>query len=175
MLTYQLWLHRPAGVGCVCDVRFIMIKNISSFIRLKPVLAVGFLFSASSLVFGTWVAAIPGIKYRLGFNDATLGLSLLLSPLGALTGVLLSTKLFSKIPVGKWMTWGYVALCIIMILQINSVNRIMMQFVITLQCGGAFLLLLTRSSDRCSRASRASLKYKMPQEFVRLVFFHLHQ
>jgi MFS family permease len=102
-----------------------MIKNISSFIKLKPVLAVGFLFSASSLVFGTWVASIPGIKYRLGFNDASLGLSLLLSPLGALTGVLLSTRLFSKIPVGKWMIAGYISLCIIMILQINSVNRIM--------------------------------------------------
>jgi MFS family permease len=102
-----------------------MIKNISSFIKLKPVLAVGFLFSASSLVFGTWVASIPGIKYRLGFNDATLGLSLLLSPLGALTGVVLSTRLFSKIPVGKWMIAGYISLCIIMIMQINSVNRFM--------------------------------------------------
>jgi MFS family permease len=102
-----------------------MIKNISSFIKLKPALAIGFLFSASSLLFGTWVAAIPGIKYRLGFTDASLGLSLLLSPLGALTGVALSTKLFGKIPVGKWMLLGYVSLGIIMILQINSVNRVM--------------------------------------------------
>ncbi|HEV8287031.1 MAG TPA: MFS transporter [Chitinophagaceae bacterium] len=102
-----------------------MIKNISSFIKLKPVLAVGFLFSSSSLLFGTWVASIPGIKYRLGFTDASLGLSLLLSPLGALTGVALSTRIFSKLPVGKWMIAGYLTLCIIMILQINSVNRIM--------------------------------------------------
>ncbi len=102
-----------------------MIKNISSFIKLKPVLAVGFLFSSSSLLFGTWVASIPGIKYRLGFTDASLGLSLLLSPLGALTGVALSTKIFSKIPVGKWMIAGYVTLSIIMILQINSINRVM--------------------------------------------------
>lgn len=111
-----------------------MIKNISSFIKLKPVLAVGFLFASSSLAFGTWVAAIPGIKYRLGFTDATLGLSLLLSPLGALTGVALSTKIFSKLPVGKWMILGYVSLCIIMILQINSVNRVM--FWICLYCFG---------------------------------------
>ncbi len=111
-----------------------MIKNISSFIKLKPALAVGFLFSASSLIFGTWVAAIPGIKYRLGFNDAGLGLSLLLSPLGALTGVALSTKLFGKIEVGKWMVFGYVSLCIIMVFQINSVNRIM--FWICLYCFG---------------------------------------
>src|SRR5207248_10194828 len=76
-----------------------MIKNISSFIKLKLALSVGFLFSASNLVFGTWVAAIPGIKHRLGFTDASLGLSLHLSPLGALTGVALSTKIFSKLSV----------------------------------------------------------------------------
>jgi len=111
-----------------------MIRNISSFIKIKPALAVGFLFSASSLLFGTWVAAIPGIKYRLGFSDASLGLSLLLSPLGALTGVALSTKLFGKIPVGKWMILGYVSLCVVMILQINSVNRLM--FWICLYCFG---------------------------------------
>lgn len=111
-----------------------MIRNLSSFIKLKPALAVGFLFSASSLVFGTWVASIPGIKHRLGFTDATLGLSLLLSPLGALTGVLLSTRIFSRLSVGKWMMLGYVSLCIIMILQINSVNRVM--FWICLYCFG---------------------------------------
>jgi MFS family permease len=105
--------------------QLIMIKNISSFIKLRPALAVGFLFSSSSLLFGTWVASIPGIKYKLGFTDASLGLSLLLSPLGALTGVYLSTKIFSRIPVGKWMITGYFLICIVMILQINSINRIM--------------------------------------------------
>lgn len=102
-----------------------MLKNISSFIKIKPALAVGFLFSTSSLLFGTWVASIPGIKQRLGFTDGSLGLSLLLSPLGAITGMLLSTRVFSKIPVGKWMVFGYLMLCCIMTMQINSVNRIM--------------------------------------------------
>ncbi|MBI2731177.1 MAG: MFS transporter [Sphingobacteriales bacterium] len=102
-----------------------ILKNFRAFIKYKEVLAVGFLFSASSLLFGIWVASIPGIKYRLGFSDASLGLSLLLSPLGAITGVMLSTKVFSKIPVGKWMANGYIALSVIMILQINSVNRLM--------------------------------------------------
>ena len=100
-----------------------MIKNITSFLKIKPAVAVGFLFSVSSLLFGTWVAAIPGIKYKLGFTDGSLGLSLLLSPLGAITGMLMSTRVFSKIEVGKWMLGGYSALCIIMLLQINSVNR----------------------------------------------------
>jgi MFS family permease len=100
-----------------------MIKNIVSFIKNKPALAVGFLFATSSLLFGTWVAAIPGIKQRLNFTDGSLGLSLLLSPLGAITGMLLSTRIFSKIPVGRWMLNGYRVLCLLMILQINSVNR----------------------------------------------------
>jgi MFS family permease len=102
-----------------------MIKNISSFIKLKPALAVGFLFATSSLLFGTWVAAIPTIKERLHFTDGSLGLSLLLSPLGALTGVFLSTRIFSKVPAGKWMAWGYILLSLVMILEINAVNRVM--------------------------------------------------
>lgn len=116
-----------------------MIKNISSFIKIKPAVAVGFLFSTSSLLFGTWVASIPGIKYRLGFSDGSLGLSLLLSPLGAITGMLLSTRVFSKIQVGKWMFAGYIILCCIMMLQINSVNRIM--FWICLYCFGTISFL----------------------------------
>ncbi|HVM87039.1 MAG TPA: MFS transporter [Puia sp.] len=122
-----------------------MIKNISSFIKIKPALAVGFLFSVSSLLFGIWVAAIPGIKYRLAFTDGSLGLSLLLSPLGAITGMLFSTRVFSKIPVGRWMMTGYSLICIIMILQINSVNRMM--FWICLYCYGLFSFLNGVSSN----------------------------
>ena len=116
-----------------------LLKNFRSFIKYKPVLAVGFLFAASSLSFGIWVAAIPTVKYRLGFTDATLGLSLLLSPLGAITGVLLSTKIFSKIPVGKWMMWGYIFNCIIMTLQINATNRLMFWFCLYLLGLSSFL------------------------------------
>ena len=89
-------------------------------------MAVGFLFATSSLLFGTWVAAIPTIKERMHFTDGTLGLSLLLSPMGALTGVALSTRIFSKVSAGKWMAWGYVLLCLIMILEINAVNHLML-------------------------------------------------
>ncbi|MBC7866784.1 MAG: MFS transporter [Gloeobacteraceae cyanobacterium ES-bin-316] len=91
-------------------------------------MAVGFLFAASSLLFGSWVAAIPGIKERFAFTDGSLGLSLLLSPLGAITGVFISTRVFSKVQVGKWMFTGYLVLCVIMILQINSINRPMLWF-----------------------------------------------
>ncbi len=103
-----------------------MIKNFTSFIKNKPAFAVGFLFSVSSLLFGIWVAAIPGIKARLGFNDGSLGLSLLLAPLGSITGMILSTRIFSKIPVGRWMFMGYIIMCCVMVLEINSINRPML-------------------------------------------------
>jgi MFS family permease len=102
-----------------------MLRNFVSFFKLRPVFSVAFLLCCTSLLFGIWVAAIPGIKDRLGFTDGTLGLSLLLSPLGALTGVGLSGIVFRKMPVGRWMIIGYVLLSIIMIGQINAANRIM--------------------------------------------------
>jgi len=122
-----------------------MIKNIAGFLKIKPAVAVGFLFSTSSLIFGTWVAAIPGLKERLGFSDGSLGLSLLLSPLGALTGMVLSTRVFSRIPVGRWMMTGYITLCCIMILQINSVSRVM--FWVCLYCFGTISFLNGVSSN----------------------------
>jgi MFS family permease len=45
---------------------------------------------------------------------------------GAITGVFISTKIFSKVPVGKWMFGGYLLLCLIMFLQVHSINRVMM-------------------------------------------------
>ncbi|HVZ96273.1 MAG TPA: hypothetical protein VG847_05315, partial [Chitinophagaceae bacterium] len=111
-----------------------MVRNFVSFVSNRKTFSVGFLFATSSLVFGIWVAAIPGIKVRLGFSDGGLGLSLLLSPFGAITGMLLSSRIFSKISVGKWMYFGYSAYCLIMILLINSINRPM--FWICLYCFG---------------------------------------
>ncbi|MDP4285677.1 MAG: MFS transporter [Bacteroidota bacterium] len=116
-----------------------MIRNFFSFIKLKPAFAVGFLYASTSLLFGIWVASLPGIKARLGFTDGGLGLSLLLSPLGAITGMLISSRIFSKIPVGKWMFAGYIILSGIMILQINSVNRVM--FWTCLYCFGTISFL----------------------------------
>ncbi len=116
-----------------------MLKNFHAFFKNKPVFAVGFLFAVSSLIFGIWVASIPGIKARLGFTDGSLGLSLLLSPLGAITGMLLSTRIFSKIRVGRWMFTGYIIVCCVMIVQINSVNRFM--FWLSLFCFGAVSFL----------------------------------
>jgi len=122
-----------------------MVRNFVSFVSNRRTFSVGFLFATSSLLFGIWVAAIPGIKTRLGFSDGSLGFSLLLSPAGAITGMLLSSRIFSRIPVGKWMYLGYSAYCAVMILLINAVNRPM--FWLSLFCFGMMGFLNGVSSN----------------------------
>ena len=79
----------------------------------------GFLLGVSSLLLGIWVAALPAIKQRLGFTDGTLGLSLLLSPIGSLTGVLLAPRLFTRIKVGKWLFAGPIIQCFLFIAMVT--------------------------------------------------------
>ena len=92
-----------------------MLRNIIAFIKHKPGLTMGFLLSVSSLLLGIWAAALPAIKQRLGLTNQTLGFSLLLSPVGALTGVVLSSWLFSHIKVGKWLLAGPILQCLLFI------------------------------------------------------------
>jgi hypothetical protein len=101
-----------------------MLKNSIVFIRHKPSISMGFLLAVASLLLGIWVAALPAIKLRLGFTDESLGLSLLLAPAGALTGVLISSKLFSKLPVGKWLLAGHIIQCLLYILLVTVTQRI---------------------------------------------------
>ena len=96
-----------------------MFKNIIAFIKHKPGFTMGFLLGVSSLLLGIWVAALPAIKQRLGFTDGTLGLSLLLSPIGSLTGVLLAPRLFTRIKVGKWLFAGPIIQCFLFIAMVT--------------------------------------------------------
>jgi MFS family permease len=102
-----------------------MIENTITYLKHKPSRSIGFLFAVSSILLGIWVAAIPQIKVRLGLSDATLGLSLLLAPFGALTGVMVSPFVFRKIEVGKWLSIGPVLYCLIFIAQVVALNPIM--------------------------------------------------
>jgi predicted MFS family arabinose efflux permease len=96
----------------------LILKNTISFFKHKPSLSIGFIFSMGSLLLGIWVAALPGIKLRLGFTDGTLGLSLLLAPAGSLTGVLISSAFFSRMKAGKWLLIGPILQTLIFIVQV---------------------------------------------------------
>jgi hypothetical protein len=101
-----------------------LLRNTIQFFRLKPVVAVGFLFATSSLLVAVWASALPFIKLRLGLNDSQLGLLLLFAPLGSIVGVLTSTTVFSKIKIGSWLGMGNLAQCTLFCLEVYSPNVI---------------------------------------------------
>ncbi|MEO5593555.1 MAG: MFS transporter [Chitinophagaceae bacterium] len=107
-----------------------MFKNIIAFVKHKPGFTMGFLLSVSSLLLGIWAAALPAIKQRLGLTNQTLGLSLFLSPVGSLTGVLLSSWLFSRIKVGKWLLAGPVLQCLLFVAMVTVQYRLVFWLVL---------------------------------------------
>jgi len=107
-----------------------MIKNFIAFIKHKPGFTMGFLLSVSSLLLGIWAASLPAIKQRLGLSNQTLGFSLLLSPVGALTGVVLSSWLFSRIKVGKWLLAGPILQSLLFIEMVTVQYRILFWLVL---------------------------------------------
>lgn len=107
-----------------------MFRNLAAFIKNKPGLAMGFLLAVSSLLLGIWVAALPAIKERLGFTDGSLGLSLLLSPVGSLTGVVLSSQLFKRIKVGIWLLTGPILQCLLFIIMVTVEYRLVFWIVL---------------------------------------------
>jgi len=107
-----------------------MLRNITTFVKHKPGFTMGFLLSVSSLLLGIWVAALPAIKQRLGLTDGSLGLSLLLSPVGSLTGVVLSSWLFSRIKVGKWLLIGPALQCLLFIVMVTVQHRLVFWLVL---------------------------------------------
>lgn len=107
-----------------------MLSNTVAFIRNKPGFTMGFLLGIGSLLLGIWVAALPAIKLRLGFTDGSLGLSLLLSPAGSLTGVFLAPAVFSRIKVGRWLLAGPILQCLLYTEMVNVQHRIVFWLVL---------------------------------------------
>jgi MFS family permease len=97
-----------------------ILKNTVEFFKVKEIGALSFLFSSNSLMIAIWATSLPFIKERLGLSDGNLGLILLFAPLGSLTGVFISTRIFSKIIVGKWLGVGNVVYCILMCIEVLS-------------------------------------------------------
>lgn len=107
-----------------------MFRNLIAFIKHPPGFTMGFLLAVSSLLLGIWVAALPAIKHRLGLTDGSLGLSLLLSPIGSLTGVVLSSWLFSRIQAGKWLLAGPILQCLLYIAMVMVEHRVVFWLVL---------------------------------------------
>lgn len=97
-----------------------ILKNTFAFFKIKPVASLGFLFATSSLMVGVWAAALPFMKERMGLSDADLGLILLLAPLGSLTAVFLSTKIFRNVKVGHWLGVGNIIQALLFCVEVYA-------------------------------------------------------
>lgn len=62
----------------------------------RAVWAIFAVFSLESAVLGNWIPRIPDIKFKLGLNEAELGLCLLAIPLGTVLGLLVAARLLDS-------------------------------------------------------------------------------
>lgn len=90
------------------------LRNTIQFFKIKEAAALSYLFATNSLMIAVWAAALPFITQRLDLSDSELGFMLLLSPMGSITGVLISTKVYASIPVGKWLGRGNILYMLLM-------------------------------------------------------------
>ncbi|MFK7946890.1 MAG: MFS transporter [Saprospiraceae bacterium] len=93
-----------------------MIKNLKTFFNNRQAIAIGLVFMTISILFGSWVTRIPDMKIMLGFDEGTLGLSLLGMSIGALIMMPFSAWIMSKFGTGKTMFIGVIIATITMAL-----------------------------------------------------------
>lgn len=103
-----------------------LLENTRRYLLQPSSRTIGYLFAIGSILLGVWAAAIPQIKERLALSDASFGLSLLLAPVGSLTGVMLAPSVFKRIRAGHWLLFGHIAYCLVFVAQVMAVNALML-------------------------------------------------
>lgn len=94
--------------------------NLANFRQYKSVRATGFSFAGSGLVFGTWAALIPWLKYHYGLDEAQLGLLLLCPPLGIVLANPVSISLLARYGAVRTTLGGLLAGASMLLISIVS-------------------------------------------------------
>jgi MFS family permease len=87
----------------------IIFQNLITFFTRPASRAVGLIFSASGLTYGSWAAMIPLLKVKFGLDDAQLGMLLFSFPFGVMVANPLAAVLIQKI--GMRQTTFYTLIC----------------------------------------------------------------
>jgi predicted MFS family arabinose efflux permease len=95
-----------------------MIKTLKAFALHSPSFAVGITFMTFSLLFGSWIARLPEVKYALALSEAQLGFSLLGMAIGSLIATLIASFLFKYLSTGKATSYSAFLTCLSFILPI---------------------------------------------------------
>lgn len=99
-----------------------VLRALSSFFQNPLARIVGVVFALDSILFGSWVARIPYIKYHLQLNDAELGLALFAMPIGSIVMNPFTGRIIRQWGSARACLWGGVSFFLSILLPINATN-----------------------------------------------------
>ncbi|GAB3165626.1 MFS transporter [Telluribacter humicola] len=106
------------------------------------------MFATDSLLFGSWVARIPFLKYQLGLNDAQLGLSLFLLPIGSIMCNPFSGRLIRRFGSARVCLWSAFGFFLSVLIPINAPNVYAMGAGMAVM--GGFAAILNVAMNTCA-------------------------
>ncbi|WP_207506651.1 MFS transporter [Telluribacter humicola] len=128
--------------------RYTVIRSLQVFFTNPYTRAVGLVFATDSLLFGSWVARIPFLKYQLGLNDAQLGLSLFLLPIGSIMCNPFSGRLIRRFGSARVCLWSAFGFFLSVLIPINAPNVYAMGAGMAVM--GGFAAILNVAMNTCA-------------------------
>ncbi|HEV7349986.1 MFS transporter [Telluribacter sp.] len=128
--------------------RYAFLRSLRLFFTDPHTRAVGLVFATDSLMFGSWVARIPYLKYNLGLNDAQLGLSLFIMPIGSVLANPFSGKLIRRFGSARVCLWSAFGFFLSVPIPINASNVYVMGAGMAMM--GGFAAVLNVAMNTCA-------------------------
>jgi MFS family permease len=138
----------------VTSGRFVFRQSIRQFFANPLALAIGLVFACDSVLFGSWVARIPFLKYQFGFNDAELGLALFILPIGSIAANPFSGRLIRRFGSARVSLWSSLGFFLSVLIPINAPNVYLMAAGMALM-GGCTALLNVAMNTCASNLERS--------------------
>lgn len=101
-----------------------ILKALTDFFTNPLARTVGLIFALDSVLFGSWVARIPYVKYQLGLNDAQLGLALFALPIGSIAMNPFTSQIIRRIGSARACLWGGSGFFLSVLIPINAPNLV---------------------------------------------------
>jgi MFS family permease len=125
-----------------------MLRNTRAFFSNPTALAIGLVFATDSVIFGSWVARIPFVKYALGLNDAELGIALFMLPVGLMSMNPFTGRIVGRFGASRVCLWSAWGLCASVLIPISATHVAVLG--IGLAIMGAFAALINVAMNTCA-------------------------
>jgi len=127
-----------------------LLRSLTSFFKHAPSRAVGLIFSADGLLYGSWSALIPYIKTKFGLDAAELGALLFCLPMGVTVANLLGAWLIRHYGMRRTTILSLFITAPCFILPLLVPNLILLAF--NLFICGLFFSILNVAMNTCATA-----------------------